>query len=71
MKEWMRRKLGVEVKVKSTYEYVIANKRLVVESLENWKKRKIMQNKIKLRQKQDEIYIEDDLTKQKGRCKRN
>jgi hypothetical protein len=63
LEKWVKAELEVEVTVKEMYK--INGGKMIVAELESWgEKRKVMENKRKLREKKGKrIYIEDDLTK--------
>ncbi|KAH0820667.1 hypothetical protein GEV33_002124 [Tenebrio molitor] len=63
LEKWMKAELEVEVRVKEMYK--INGGKMIVAELESWgEKRKVMENKRKLREKKGKrVYIEDDLTK--------
>ncbi|KAH0821274.1 hypothetical protein GEV33_001517 [Tenebrio molitor] len=63
LEKWMKAELEVEVRVKEMYK--INGGKMIVAELESWgEKRKVMENKRKLREKKGKrVYIEDDMTK--------
>jgi hypothetical protein len=63
LEKWMKAELEVEVRVKEMYK--INGGKMIVAELESWReKRKVMENKRKLREKKGKrMYIEDDMTK--------
>ncbi|KAH0820296.1 hypothetical protein GEV33_002495 [Tenebrio molitor] len=63
LEKWMKAELEVEVRVKEMYK--INGGKMIVAELESWgEKRKVMENKRKLRKKKGKrVYIEDDMTK--------
>jgi hypothetical protein len=63
LEKWVKAELEVEVTVKEMYK--INGGKMIVAELESWgEKRKVMENKRKLREKKGKrLCIEDDLTK--------
>jgi hypothetical protein len=61
VKEWLEREIGVKVKVKETFRYI-----MMLAKIENWEQKKnIMLNKSKLNgRKGERMYIDDDFTKE-------
>jgi hypothetical protein len=71
LEKWMKAELEVEVRVKEMYK--INGGKMIVAELESWgEKRKVMENKRKLREKKGKrVYIEDDMTKKERTHRRN